>query len=34
MSQEHFQSEVAQAIGLYEKTIGHVAARTRQMIDD
>ncbi len=34
MSKESFQSQVAQAITLYEKTIGHAASRTRQMIDE
>jgi len=34
MSEENFHSQVAQAITLYERTIGHAAARTRQMIED
>jgi hypothetical protein len=34
MSEESFQSQVAQAIILYEKTIRHAASRTRQMIDE
>jgi len=34
MSEESFHIEIAHAITLYERTIGHAAARTRQMIDD
>ena len=34
MPKESFLAEVSQAITLYERTIGQVATRTRQMIED